>query len=97
MSAWRNLRLTRRGPYRGQAGVGLDLTKTIAGDAYHNSYEGAPNDGSAWTNGGEPGVRIVRGGAWYFDPGDLRAAYRIRYTSDRSLSNGFRLGRTLTP
>jgi hypothetical protein len=47
-------------------------------DCYHDSYAGAPSDGSAWTGG--CGRRVLRGGAWYNDPGYLRAAVRNRLT-----------------
>ena len=34
-------------------------------DAFHESYEGAPSDGSAWTNSDEKEPRrVMRGDAW---------------------------------
>ncbi len=35
-------------------------------DCWHDNYEGAPSDGSAWTeaDGGDCGRRVVRGGSW---------------------------------
>ncbi len=33
-------------------------------DLWHDSYEGAPADGSAWTAGGDPKRRVLRGGSW---------------------------------
>lgn len=44
-------------------------------DWYHDSYNGAPNDGSAWE---KPicSNRAVRGGAWRYDASLARAAYR---------------------
>ena len=66
-------------------------------DCYHNSYNGAPLDGSAWTTG-DCSRRVLRGGSWVDTPRNLRSAYRLRFTTDfRSLIFGFRLGRTLTP
>lgn len=66
-------------------------------DCWNKSYQGAPTDGSAWTSG-DCGSRVVRGGSWYFDPRNLRAARRSRNTTDgRNDDLGFRLGRTLTP
>jgi formylglycine-generating enzyme required for sulfatase activity len=64
-------------------------------DCYHDSYKGAPADGSAWTSGG-CGRRVLRGGSWYYFPGNLRSASRVGYASDyRRDVNGFRVARTL--
>jgi formylglycine-generating enzyme required for sulfatase activity len=46
-------------------------------DHWHDSYEGAPTDGSAWIEGGDSGRRILRGGAWNDDPRYCRSAYRV--------------------
>ncbi|NGZ08911.1 MAG: TIR domain-containing protein [Nitrospira sp. LK70] len=47
-------------------------------DCWHKNYQDAPTDGSAWlgTNGGDCGQRVLRGGAWYDRPGNLRASNR---------------------
>ena len=64
-------------------------------DCWHNSYEGAPSDGSAWL-AGDRSERVLRGGSWDFNPNDLRSALRNRFTTDnRYLNIGFRLARTL--
>lgn len=39
-------------------------------DAWHENYEGAPTDGSAWTAGGNADQRVLRGGSWK-DPAEL--------------------------
>ena len=66
-------------------------------DCYHDNYAGAPSDGSAWTTG-DCSRRVLRGGSWSVDPGELRAAFRLRGTAGfRSRNDGFRVGRTLTP
>src|SRR5262245_41140715 len=45
-------------------------------DVYHRSYNGAPTDGSAWLNGGDPGRRTLRGGSWSDDEDVCRSASR---------------------
>lgn len=63
-------------------------------DCWHESYKGAPEDGSAWleTNSGDCGRRVVRGGAWGNGPMGLRVSDRFRYgTDDRNDLLGFRL------
>ena len=44
-------------------------------DCYHNNYEGAPADGSAWEKEG-CALRVVRGGSWFSIPRYVRSAYR---------------------
>jgi formylglycine-generating enzyme required for sulfatase activity len=66
-------------------------------DCYHDSYQEAPSDGSAWIVGA-CGERVVRGGAWGGNPRDLRSAVRGGNTpGNRTNVLGFRVGRTLTP
>jgi formylglycine-generating enzyme required for sulfatase activity len=65
-------------------------------DAAHENYEGAPADGSAWEEGGDPVRRMLRGGAWLYQPRYLRAALRNGYSA--VLSNdvvGFRVARVI--
>jgi formylglycine-generating enzyme required for sulfatase activity len=65
-------------------------------DAWHDSYEGAPTDGTAWMQGGYG--RVVRGGTWVNDPQQLRAAYRVEFGGGMGNGGiGFRLARTLSP
>lgn len=67
-------------------------------DRWHESFEGAPTDGKPWVKDGDESLRIVRGGSFSDDPGDLRAAVRFKYGHEiQSDSIGFRLARTLTP
>jgi formylglycine-generating enzyme required for sulfatase activity len=67
-------------------------------DPWHDDYGGAPINGSAWTEGGEVSRRVIRGGAHYGHPEDLRSAFRVGYTTDlRGINVGFRVGRTLNP
>jgi formylglycine-generating enzyme required for sulfatase activity len=60
-------------------------------DWYHDSYTGAPSDGSAWVNPAGS-YRVWRGGSWgHVEPGYLRASYRGRnYPTSRSDYGGFR-------
>ena len=43
-------------------------------DAYHDSYAGAPTDGSAWLGSGPN--RVNRGGSWGYSAGYVRVALR---------------------
>ena len=45
-------------------------------DNWHENYEGAPTDGSAWTRGGDNELSPLRGGSWYVNPVNCRSAYR---------------------
>ena len=67
-------------------------------DCYHDSYSGAPSDGSAWIEGADCSRRIVRAGSWFFAPAFLRSAKRYWFTTDYRLNYlGFRVARTLAP
>ncbi len=63
-------------------------------DCWHDNYNSAPTDGSAWTSAGCNSERVIRGGSWFNHPGGLRAARRDRVTV-RSDGIGFRVARTL--
>lgn len=61
-------------------------------DYWHNSYEGAPTDGSAWSNDDEKARRVARGGSWIFSPRHCRSACRSDYSpGDRDYDIGFRV------
>ena len=49
-------------------------------DCGNDGYQGAPSDGSAWLQG-DCSERVLRGGAFDFNPWHLRAAYRNWYTT----------------
>ena len=60
-------------------------------DPWHDSYTGAPVDGSAWTAGGEIS-RLLRGGSWFSSPRYCRSACRgSLHPEGRSLNIGFRV------
>jgi len=64
-------------------------------DCRHESYRGAPSDGSAWENGA-CSRRVLRGGAWVSGPKHLRSASRSWGGSrNRNYFSGFRVARTL--
>ena len=61
-------------------------------DWYHDSYNGAPTDGSAWLSGGEQKYRVLRGGSWVNVATFLRSANRVWITPDaRNNPFGFRV------
>ena len=67
-------------------------------DRWHDNYEGAPSDGSAWTTGGDKSRAVVRGGSWYYFPSWLRSAFRFGHLpSNRDFNLGFRLVQDLNP
>jgi formylglycine-generating enzyme required for sulfatase activity len=67
-------------------------------DLWHDNYNGAPTDGSAWLQGGDGNRRVGRGGSWYDHPQFLRSSFRIRIpTVNQDIGTGFRVGRTLNP
>jgi formylglycine-generating enzyme required for sulfatase activity len=67
-------------------------------DPWHESYRGAPNDGSAWIARGDPSYRVLRGGSWLFDARALRSASRGGGNpAERSDNHGFRVARMLQP
>lgn len=63
-------------------------------DSYHDSYDNAPADGSAWQ--GKGAKRALRGGSWNSDPRNVRAAIRNSNKPALRFSFfGFRLARIL--
>jgi formylglycine-generating enzyme required for sulfatase activity len=62
-------------------------------DCFHESYVGAPVDGSAWTNA-DCNVRVIRGGSWLNSARGLRAAMRdLDRQTDRYTNVGVRMAR----
>jgi formylglycine-generating enzyme required for sulfatase activity len=63
-------------------------------DYWHDSYQGAPQDGSAWTSAdaGKDNYRLVRGGSWNANPSNCRSAVRNTHNPDgRTYNIGFRV------
>jgi formylglycine-generating enzyme required for sulfatase activity len=69
-------------------------------DCWHENYEAAPTDGSAWTTSrpGDCTRRMGRRGYWSIGPEGLRSAARGKVpTGPRNNGGGFRLARTIAP
>ncbi|MGJ5632595.1 SUMF1/EgtB/PvdO family nonheme iron enzyme [Nostoc sp. CALU 1950] len=61
-------------------------------DAWHNNYNDAPLDGTAWEVGGDINRRVLRGGSWSFNAELCRSASRSWNESDGGLRVcGFRV------
>ncbi len=65
-------------------------------DTWHDSYDGAPTDGSAWVDQAS-GVRVIRGGCYFLTAGGARSACRFWFfPGDRYRVLGFRPARSVT-
>jgi formylglycine-generating enzyme required for sulfatase activity/Flp pilus assembly protein TadD len=65
-------------------------------DCAHDDYNGAPMDGSPWTEGGDCSKRIVRAGSFINTLKDIRSAFHYATVPNiRSGYFGIRVGRTL--
>ncbi len=61
-------------------------------DWYHERYDGAPTDGSAWLSGGKQEYRVLRGGSWNNGPPGLQSTNRgLNIPAARSNVLGFRV------
>jgi formylglycine-generating enzyme required for sulfatase activity len=61
-------------------------------DDWHESYQHAPLDGSAWIDDPRGSARVIRGGGWFTPARNCRSAYRRWYEPDvRAYVLGFRL------
>ncbi len=63
-------------------------------DQWHDSYESAPTDGSAWIgkNAKSQSEKVLRGGSWFDISRLCRSAYRLSFSADFDYdSNGFRV------
>jgi len=64
-------------------------------DEWHENYNGAPSNGTAWEEGSTID-RVSRGGSWHCNTEFCRSAGRFRREAESSLGNlGFRLLREL--
>lgn len=61
-------------------------------DSWHSNYVGAPIDGSAWNDGGDPSCHVLRGGAWNSRATDCRSAIRLKSgAAERAYNYGLRV------
>jgi formylglycine-generating enzyme required for sulfatase activity len=92
-------------PYAAPAGSfgpnGLGLYDVIGNvwewteDCYHETYRGAPADGSVW-NDDQCSAYVLRGGSWNGNPQNARSAKRYGFDpGNRAYILGFRVARTL--
>ncbi|MFM5994986.1 MAG: formylglycine-generating enzyme family protein, partial [Dolichospermum sp.] len=67
-------------------------------DDWHDNYEDAPIDGTAWTGldiGLSNDMKVLRGGSWRHYPDHCRSAYRLYSLSNLGFSDfGFRVVRS---
>ena len=67
-------------------------------DSWHDNYNGAPNDGSAWTTNTSSSSRVFRGGVWNSSEYGLRVANRGRVEpAAKGYNSGGRLSRSMIP
>ena len=89
-------------PRRKPNGLGLyDMSGNVwewVQDCYHENYDGAPPDGTAWElkDPTQCGQRVIRGGSWGSAPEGLRTSFRYRDGADlRDSYVGFRLAQDI--
>jgi formylglycine-generating enzyme required for sulfatase activity len=98
-SSWDNSKTAPVGSFKANAFGLYDTAGNLwewTEDCWNAYYSGAPSNGAAWT-AGECRNRVLRGGSWFNNPGDLRSAVRYRSpTTKRYSLNGFRVARTVS-
>lgn len=97
---WSNVKSAPVGTFRpnpwGLYDVHGNLNEMVA-DCWNVNHQGAPHDGSARTTGSDKCLsRVLKGGAWYYNPRAARSAWRARNDSRvASYVFGFRVLREL--
>ncbi|MFN6140880.1 MAG: formylglycine-generating enzyme family protein, partial [Pseudanabaena sp.] len=62
------------------------------GDVWHENYNGAPTDGSAWLKDGSQNLHALRGGSWVGIDVNCRSSSRNWFGADRRFNSfGFRV------
>ena len=100
-SEWDNTRTAPAGRFEANAFGLYDMHGNVwelVEDCYVDSYTGAPIDGSVRTSGCVSDSAVVRGGAWFGNLRNLRAASRLRtWPSSGNFMYGFRLVQDINP
>ena len=61
-------------------------------DTWHDNYEGAPTDGSAWVDDGKKGLVVIRGGSFDYYEDDCYSSHRSETPCNyRYHGTGFRI------
>ncbi len=65
-------------------------------DSWHESYNDAPSNASAWEDNTSSLVKVIRGGSWLSEAVKCRSAYRQRGDMNhRSENTGFRIAKSI--
>ena len=66
-------------------------------DVWHDTFDGAPDNGSAWLSG-DPTFRVIRGSSWHNEPELARSAIRFkRHKKVQFDTLGLRVARSMNP
>ena len=98
-SKWDDMQTAPVGSFKPNAFGLYDMVGNVwewVEDSWHENYNGAPADASAWVSGGDPNYRVIRGGSWRNETELVRAAVRVdRNINVRFDTLGFRVARTM--
>ncbi len=66
-------------------------------DTWHETYQGAPGNGSAWVAGGDTAQRVIRGGSWAFGAVELGSSARMPFRAESRVGDSLGLRVVVTP
>ena len=66
-------------------------------DVWHDGYQSAPLDGSAWITGGDATKRVIRGGSWAFGAADARSGARMPFRAESRVGDSLGLRVVVVP
>ena len=65
-------------------------------DHWHDNYQNAPHNESAWVENNTKGSRVLRGGSWLHLPGSCRSSHRLSSSPEsKSDAFGFRIASSI--